>query len=160
MGRGAGPHALVAARAALEVDDEQILGLHEALAQEVVELDRAHRLPLLGVGLQPGLGHLGQPRLDVGELAQHQVEVLGLDAHRLHVVQRGAGAGAYALAAEQADLAEVVGPGEVAQHHVAARERLADLHEADADEVEAVGLLALAADDLARLEAYELDPVA
>ncbi len=102
---------------------------------------------------------LGEAGLDVGELVEHRVEVLGADPHDLHVIERDAGGGAHALA-QQADLAEVVGAVQVAQHEVAAREGLRDLDEADADQEEAVGRVALPADHLSRLVAHHLDAVA
>src|SRR2546422_9410399 len=55
---------------------------------------------------------------------------------------------------------EVTPPGEVAQHHLAAGERLRDLDEADADQEEAVGRLALPANHLPRLVADQLHAVA
>src|SRR5207244_1922477 len=82
----------------------------------------------------------------------------GLDPDDLAMVERGAGGDARA-AAEQPDLPEVRAASEVLQHHLAAREALRHLHEPDADQVEGVGLLALADDDLPGFVANELDAV-
>ena len=56
------------------------------------------------------------------------------------------------LPVSKRDLAEVAAAGEVGEHQFASGTLLGDFHEADADEVEAVGGIALAADDLSRAE--------
>ena len=62
------------------------------------------------------------------------------------------------LPAEQRDLAEVAAPRQVGQHQFAPRLLFGNFHEADADQVKAVGGIALAADHLARAEAHATRP--
>ena len=47
---GAGLGALVAAGAFLQVEDEQVLGMHQALIEEVTERQLLHVPQRLGVG--------------------------------------------------------------------------------------------------------------
>ncbi len=155
----AGADAEIAAGAALEIDEEQVLRLHQPLREKVRDRHRADLLVTLLVLGQEAGGDLLQLGPDLGKALQHRVEVLAADLDDLHVIERAAGRRANA-GAQQPDLPEVTPPGEVAQHHLAAGERLRDLDEADADQEEAVGRLALPANHLPRLVADQLHAVA
>ena len=113
---GARLGAFVAAGALLQVEHQQALGVHEPLAEEVAERRHARACwRALAVGLEP----LRAPTsvtagLDVGELVEDRVEVLGADPHDVDVVERGAGAPVRTAGLgdrQQADLAEVLGRG-------------------------------------------------
>src|SRR5262249_54521052 len=108
---------------------------------------------------QPSAGDVGQDLPDRGELLRHRVKIFGLDPDQLDVIQRGA-RGDSRAAAQQADLPEVGAAPEVGDDHLPAGKRLADLHEADSDQIEAVGGLPLAADHLAGIHAHQLDVIA
>ena len=64
----------------------------------------------------------------------------------MQVAERG-------TAAEERDFAEVPAARQVGQHQFAAGTLLRDFHEADADQIEAVGGISLAANDLPGIEA-------
>ncbi len=87
------------------------------------------------------------------------MELLGVDAHQLHVIERGAGGGADA-AAQQSDLAEVSAAAQIGQHQIAARMRLGHFHEAEPDQIETVRDIALAANHVALGVAHQLHFVA
>src|ERR1700687_5356595 len=74
------------------------------------------------------------------------------------MVQSGAG-GRTRAAAEQRDLAKVPATRQVRQHQFAAGTLLRNLHKADADKVEAVGRISLAANYLPRIEAQQLHAI-
>src|SRR6185437_10254806 len=75
------------------------------------------------------------------------------------MIESGAGGRARA-AGEQGDLAEVAAPRQIGQHQFASKLLFGDFHEPDADQIEAVGGIALAADYLSRAEAQQFHPVA
>src|SRR2546430_3029047 len=157
--RGAGLHAQVAARAAVEVEEEEALGLHQALTQEVLEVDVGGVRLDLDVLPRATLG-LGEQVLgDLGEALEHQPEVIGRDPHDLDVVNRRAG-GAPRRVLDEAHLAEVAAASLVCTYEVSARTVLRDLHEPEPHDEETVGRLALTADDLAGFVAGELDALA
>ena len=84
----AGLHAVVAARAFLQIDHQQAVGFHQPLGQEGIERDRRHRR---GVALVVGhaLGRrLLQVVSDVREALHHRFKVFGVDAHHFHVIER------------------------------------------------------------------------
>src|SRR5580704_5337435 len=82
------------------------------------------------------------------EPLHHLMELFGVDANQLYVIERGAGGGS-ASAAEQSDLAEISAAAEVGQHQLTTRMRLGDLYESEADQIETIGDVALVADDVA-----------
>ena len=153
---GAGAHALIASRAAIQIEHQQTLSLHQSLVQELLHrhiLDLNHSL---AVGLEVLVRHHLHLLADVGELIEHHPEIVAGDANHLDVIERSAGRHARAVQQER-HLAEVAALGEIGQHNVAAGMLLRDLHEAQAHQVEAVGCIALLADDLSRQVADEFD---
>ncbi len=92
-------------------------------------------------------GHGLETGADLGKALQHEVEILEPDAHRLHVVQRGAGGGANP-AAEQREFTEKTAPPDVRQDQVSTGMGLGDFDEADSHQEETVGRLSLAANHL------------
>ncbi len=87
------------------------------------------------------------------------MKLLGMDAHQLHVIERGAGCGADP-SAQQSDLAEVSATPEIGEHQIAARMRLRHLDEPQPHQVEAVRDIALAANDVALGVAHQLHFIA
>src|SRR2546428_383895 len=155
---GARLHAEVTARAALEVDEQEVLRLHEPLRDEVVDGHRPDGLDALLIRLQPRVRDLAQPLAHLRIALDDLLELLDADPHELDVVERGAGGRAQAAGPEEPDLADVRPPGQVGENEVAPRERLRDLHEPHPDEVEAVGGVALPEDHLPRLDAHPPPP--
>ena len=161
VGVGAGLGALVAARALLQVEDQQAL----AFISPCRGSRRASRsrsvLQRVAVGA-PGdrkASSISGRRTWSGN-CEDVVEVGRGDPHEVDVIERGAGGGARPPGAaygadlgdvrQQADLAEVAAGADVVQDVFAARAGLRDLDEAGADQVEAVvGRGPLAEDRLA-----------
>ena len=96
MSVGAGAHALVATRAAFQVEHQQALRFHQSLGEELVHgnvlgPDGAALVlsqPCVRRGLQ-AVPHVGKP-------LQHQLKIFGGNTHHLDVVERRAGGGARA----------------------------------------------------------------
>ena len=147
--------AQITARAALEVDEQEVLRFHQPLLEELIDGAGSRRRRGL-FRLQPRAGGVGQALTDLGEPVQHVAKLGGADPDELDVIQRSAGGGAAALVIQESDLAEIRAPGRIGDDEVTSRKGLGHLHEADADQVEAVGGVALPDDDLARLEADQL----
>ena len=156
---GARRHALIAARALLEVQDQQALRLHQALVQEIGDRDLLRRLDPLAVHVGPLARHRLEPLTDVREARQHQLEVFTGDPDDVDVVERRARRRAGA-AAEQAHLTEERAAPEIHEDDVAAGMPLGDLHETEADEIKRVGGVSLPDDHFTRRAANELDAVA
>ena len=93
------------------------------------------------------------------ELLHHLMKLFGVDAHQLHVIERGAGGGA-GSSAQQPDLAEISAAAQIRQHQLAARMGFRDLHEAQPDQIKAVGHVALAANHVALGVAHQLHFIA
>jgi len=158
VGIGAGIYAGVAARAFLQVEDEQALRFHQALREELVDRNALHHLEALCIG---GLAFRDdglQAGPDIGEARDHFPEIVAGNSDKFDVIERGAG-GSACTAAKQADLAEVVAAGDVGEDEFAAGIVFDDFHKADADEVETVGGFALARDDLPGRVADEFNAV-
>ncbi len=156
---GARAHALIAASAAFEIEDEQALRFHQTLGEELVDGQRVNLHGALAVGGDAFMGNGFERLADVRETLEHECKVIGADAHDFHVIERGAGRGARA-SGEKRDLAEVAATGEVGEDEFASGALLGNFHEPDANEVEAVGGIALAADDLPGRVADEFDTIA
>ena len=87
------------------------------------------------------------------------MELFGVDAHQLHVIERGASGGA-GSSAQQSDLAEISAAAQIRQHQIAARMRLGHFHETQPDQIKTVGDVALAADHVALGVAHQLHFIA
>ena len=103
-------HALIAPRTFLEVEDEQALGVHQALRQEAVQRSGVRfvggALGLEDVLLIALAGDVLDLDADLREAVEHGGEIRRVDLYDLDVVERRAGGGARHIA-EQAHLAEV-----------------------------------------------------
>jgi len=84
---------------------------------------------------------------DARETSHHLAKIPARNANQLHVVESGAGGRTYA-AAQQTDLAEVIAAGKVGEYHLSAGIIFGDFYEANAHEIETVGLFALTRNDL------------
>jgi len=158
VGIGAGVYAGIAARAFLQIEDEQALRFHEALREELVDGNALKHLEALGIG---GLAFSDdglQASTDIRETRDHLAEIVAGNFDEFDVIERGTSGGADA-AAEQADFAEVIAAGNVGEDELAAGIVFGDFHETDADEIEAVGGVALAGDDLAGSVTNEFNTV-
>ena len=116
---GTGPHALVATRALLQVENEEALRFHQSLGEELVygnvlRLDRVAQIlfdPLAGNG--------SQFVANFWKAIKHELEIFARDAHDFHMVESGTRRGARA-AAEQRDFTEIAAACEVGKHQFAA----------------------------------------
>src|SRR5439155_20896914 len=90
----AGFDAFVAARAFVQVDEQQVLALHQLLLEKVVERNGPHAVEHPSVHLAAGARHFADGGVYVGELRQHGGEIVGFDANKLHKIHRSAGGGA------------------------------------------------------------------
>ena len=156
---GAGAHALIAARAAFEIEHEQALRFHQTLGEELVDGQRVNLHGALAVGGDAFVGDGFERWRTSGNCSSMSCKVIGADAHDFDVIESGAGRGARA-SGEKRDLAEVAATGEVGEDEFASGALLGNFHEPDANEVEAVGGIALAADDLSGRVADEFDTIA
>src|SRR5688572_369504 len=153
---GARVDTFIAARALLEIEDEQALRLHQTLSQEIIQLGRIRRLLSRAVLREPLLRNALELCANRREGTDHLAEVLARNADCFDMVERAARSRAHA-AAEQADLAEVAASRDVREHEIAAGMHFAHLHEAEPHQVERIGRIALAHDDLAWRVANQLD---
>ena len=128
---GAGAHAVIAARAAFQIHHQQALRFHQALREEGIERRAGGGRQALLVLLLALARPTFQALANGGELLHHLMELFGVDAHHFHVIERGAGGRAHALA-QQPDFAEISAAAQIGQHQIAARMRLGHFHEADA----------------------------
>ncbi len=135
---GAGAYALIAARAAFQVEHQQALRFHQSLGEKLVHGNIFGSDGAASVFFQPFVGRGLQAVPNVGKLVEHQLKIFSRDAHDLDVVESRAGRGARA-AGEQRDLAEVAAPRQIGEHQFASELLFGNLHEADADQIEAVG---------------------
>ena len=100
----ASPHALVASRTSVEIQHQQTLRFHQSLGQERVHGDILNLLKALAIFRDAVPGHGLKTSADLRKALQHEIEILEPNAHRLHVVQRGAG-GSPNSATEQREFA-------------------------------------------------------
>src|SRR4051812_32907989 len=103
---GTSLHALITTRAAIQIQHQQALRLHQPLCEELINGDGADLPEALMVFLQPKFGGFAYACVNLGEFPQHLVEVFPRYAHHLYVVERRASRGANA-AAEEPYFAEV-----------------------------------------------------
>jgi hypothetical protein len=147
----ASAYALIAARAAVQVEHEQALRFHQAVCEELIDRQVLHLGEALAILGKAFACDGFQSRPHIGEVLQHEFEVIARDTHDLDVVERRAGCRA-GHAVQKGHLAEVASASKVGKNQLSARPVLRDLYEADANQVKAVGRFALAANDLARAE--------
>ena len=134
------------------------------MRQESVERDIGRLLQTLPILFQMLGGHRFQIAADVREGIHHALEIFGPDADHFHVIQRRTRCSAPAPAArshsQQANLTEIPAAAQIIEHQLALRMILGDLHEADADQIETVGNVALTANHVTLAESDQLDPIA
>src|SRR5262249_19171734 len=91
-----GLHAFVAARAFIQVEQEQVLALHQLLFEKVAERSLLHSSQDLEVHLPAPAADLTDPGRHLGKGLQHFGELLGATADELDETDGGAGGGAVA----------------------------------------------------------------
>ena len=145
---GTGPRALVAPRAALQVEHEQFLGAVKAVLQETPQFAGGLGLRL-DVALQQPSRLRHQPFPHHRKRRENLLEVVSLDLDQLHVVECRAGRGPKALGQplccdvrsqgdvghgrNQSDLAECPARSQVVEHPILPPHPLRDFHETDAN---------------------------
>ena len=82
-----GPNTHVAARAALQIEQQKALRFHQSLRQELVNGHAAHALCPDAIALDPLLGHTLQSSPYFGEAVEHHLEVFAREFHHLDVVE-------------------------------------------------------------------------
>src|SRR5271156_1753263 len=153
---GASFHASVAARAGIQIEQQQTLRFHQALLQEALQRRAVDHHQCFVIHLHAFLAHLCELLADAGELPRHAGEIFRADAHHLHMVQGRAGGAAHRIL-QQRRFAEIFAARKIGQHHLATGVRLRNFYEADAHQVKAVRRFTLAANHLAGGEAQQLD---
>src|SRR5439155_18170558 len=157
VGISTGLHTQIAAGAAVEIEEEEALCLHQPLLEELFDIDVGRERLLLAALLTSAGGLLGELASDRRVALEHQVEVIRADPDQLDVIDRRAG-GVARLAAEQGRLTDEVATAVVREHQVASLEVLAHLPEPEAHQIEAVGRLSLPTDHLPGCERHQLHP--
>src|SRR5712664_2749012 len=147
-------HTGVAARAILQVQNQQALRLHQSLREKLIDGDVANHLHALLVRSQAFGGDGFKAVADARETFHHLAEIVARDANQLHVVECGAG-GCAQTAAQQTNLAEVIAAGKVGEYHLSAGIVFGNFYEANAHEIETVRWFALKRDRLARRESLQ-----
>ena len=160
MGLRAGPHALVAASALFQVQNQQALRLVQPLIDVLLERHPAHGAGTLAIRFDPLLCQRLQPLANFGMPRDHLVKRELRHHYQLNMIQRRAG-GCALDAAKQSDLAEDVAAGKVRQDQtLAVTVRFLDLDVAHANQIEGIGRVALPEDHLAGVEGDQLDALA
>src|SRR6266478_4453599 len=147
-------HTGVAARAILQVQNQQALRLHQSLREKLIDgdvVDHLHALLICGEAFG---GDGFQTFADARETFHHLAEIVARDANQLHVVECGAG-GCAQTAAQQTYLAEVIAARKVGEYHLSAGIIFGDFYKADAHEIETVRRFALKRDRLAGSESLQ-----
>src|SRR6266481_5604182 len=147
-------HTGVAARAILQVQNQQALRLHQSLREKLIDGDVVNHLHALLICGEAFGGDGFQAFADARETFHHLAEIVARDANQLHVVESDAGGRAHA-AVKQTDLAEEIAAGKVGEHHLSAEIILRDLHEADSNEIKTVSRFTLERDRLAGRESLQ-----
>src|SRR4029077_10369538 len=158
MSVGTCSHALIAAGAAFQIEDQQALRLHQAVRKELVHGQVLHLRQAQAVFFEPFPGSQLQATSNVGKAREHEREVLAGDTDSLNVIQGRTGSGARAPA-EQGDLAEVPATCKVSENKLASRALLGDFHKTDPHKVKTVGCVTLPTDHLSRVETEQLHAI-
>ena len=116
---GAGVHTGVAARAILQIQNQQALRFHQSLREELIDGDVVNHLHSLLIGGATFGGNGFETGSNAGETRNHIAEIVAGDSNEFDVIESGASGGSNA-AAEEADFAEVVSPREIRENHLAA----------------------------------------
>jgi len=119
---GAGIHASVAARAVLQIQNQQALRFHQSLREELIDgnaVDHLHTLLIRGAAFG---GNGFESGSNAGETRDHVAEIIAGDAHEFDVIESCASGGSHATA-KKANFAEVVAAREIREDKLAARMR-------------------------------------
>jgi hypothetical protein len=109
----------IAARAVLQIQNQQALRFHQALREELIDGDAANHLhALLICGAAFG-GNGFEAGSNAGKTRDHVAEIFAGDSNEFDVIESGASGGSKA-AAKQADFSEVVAAREIRENHLAA----------------------------------------
>src|SRR5229473_423033 len=153
---GAGVDASIAARAILQIQNQQALRFHQSLREKLVDGDVVNHLQALLIGGVAFCGNGFEACSHAGETRDHIAEIVTGDADKFDVVESGASSGSNATA-KQADFAEVIAARKIGEHQFPAGIILRDFHKSDAHQIETVRRHSLLNDDLSWGEALKLD---
>ena len=155
MGSGAGAHASIAARAILEIDQQEILRFEQSLIQKIVEMQSGRNCLLLVRG-EARASHGLDLLANGGESFQHHIEIGRRNFNNIDRVERGAGRGAFDRA-EQTDFPEVITAAQISSDHLATGKRVGNTDHSGANQVKRVRVVALLADNLVLIVGDQLD---
>jgi hypothetical protein len=152
----AGIHASVAARAILQIQNQQALRFHQTLREELVDGDvvnHLHALLICGTALG---GNGFEAGSNAWKTHDHVAKIVAGDSNEFDVIERGA-SGRSNAAAEEADFAEVIAAGKIGEDQFTTRIVFRNFHETDSNEIETIRGGALLNDGLAGGKALEFD---
>jgi hypothetical protein len=90
---GASFHTLIAACAAIQIENQKALRIHQTLAQKVVDRDILQVMQSTAVLFDALVRNGFQTYTHPWETCEHLAEIVAPNAHELHVVERGTGSG-------------------------------------------------------------------
>src|SRR5712664_1390772 len=109
----------VAARAIVQIQNQQALRFHQALRKELIDGDVVNHLHALLICSATFGGNGFEAGSNAWETRDHVAEVAAGDSNEFDVIECGA-SGSSKAAAEQADFSEVVTAREIRENHLAA----------------------------------------
>src|SRR5713226_3418432 len=145
---GAGIDASIAARAVLQIENQQALRFHQPLREELFDgyvVNHLHALLIGGAALG---GNGFEAGSNAGETRDHVAEIVAGDSNELDVIEGGTSGGSNA-AAKESDFAKIVAARKIGEDQFAAGIVFRNFHETDSNEIETVCRGALLNDDLA-----------
>ena len=116
---GASIHTGVAARAILQIQNQQALRFHQSLREELIDGDVVDHLHALLIGRAAFGGNRLETGSNAGETRDHIAEIIAGDSNEFDVIESSASGGSNA-AAEEPDFAEIITPREIRENHLAA----------------------------------------
>ena len=116
---GAGIDACIAARAILQIQNQQALRFHQSLREELIDGEVVNHLHALLICRAAFGGNGLETGSNAGETRNHIAEIIAGDSNEFDVIESSASRGSNA-AAEEPDFAEVVAAREIRENHLAA----------------------------------------
>src|SRR5579864_9570386 len=101
---GACFHALVTTSAAVEVEHQQTLRIHQALTQEVIHRYVLQIVQTAAILFETLLGYGLEALAHLREALDHSFKVVATDLHKFNMIERRASRGAKTFLSEQSDL--------------------------------------------------------
>src|SRR5260370_5740330 len=116
---GASVDACIAARAVLQIQNQQALRFHQSLREELIDGNAANHLHALLIGGAAFGGNGFEAGSNAGKTRNHVAEIFAGDSNEFDVIESGASGGSKA-AAEESDFTEIITAGEIRENHLAA----------------------------------------